>query len=183
MDQAAQADGVWGAGRTFPGGEVMSKLTILVGCGGLSVALLCGCMDSLENQTKKDPNSIIGKTTDKIEKFDPNAKQQVSDSKVRANDPILYPLQAYGPIMEQISKLNVDYAIRLYEAENGHYPKDYNEFMSGVIKPNHIRLPVLPAGAKYAYDEQNHKLLVIQPTPQNGNAAGPAANQAAPGGG
>jgi hypothetical protein len=163
----------------------MSKLTILVGCGGLSVALLCGCMDSLENQTKKDPNSIIGKTTDKIEKFDPKGKQEVSDSKVRADDPILYPLQAYGPMVEQISKLNVEHAVDLYQAENGHYPKDYNEFMSGVIKANQIRLPVLPAGWKYAYDVPNHKLMVVRPTerPQNGNATGPAANPAAPGGG
>jgi hypothetical protein len=169
------------AGRGIPGGKVMSKLTILVGCGGLSVALLCGCMDSLENQTKKSPNSIIGKKTDKIEKFDPKAPQEVSDSKVHANDPILAPLQAYGPIMEQISKLNVDYAVRLFEAENGRYPKDYDEFMSRVIKANQIKLPVLPAGARYAYDEQNHKLEVVRAPerPAVGNAPGV---QPAPGG-
>ena len=159
----------------------MSKLATVVGCGGLSVALLCGCMDSLENQTKKSPNSIIGKTTDKIEKFDPNAPQQVHDGKVRANDPVLAPLQAYGPIMEKISTLNVDYAVRLFEAENGRYPKDYDEFMARVIKANQIKLPVLPAGARYAYDEQSHTLKVVSAPerPAIGNAPGV---QPAPGG-
>jgi hypothetical protein len=163
----------------------VGKLAIWLGCSGLSVAVVCGCMESLENQTKKSPNSIIGKKTDDIQKFDPNARQEVSDSKVHANDPLLYGMQAYGPIMEQISKLNVDYAIRLFEAENGRYPKDYNEFMSGVIKANHIKLPVLPAGAKYAYDEQNHKLEVVRAPerPPIGNVPGAEAKpNAAPGG-
>jgi hypothetical protein len=159
----------------------MNRLPILVVCGGLSVALVCGCMDSLANQGKKSPNSIIGKKTDDIGKFDPNAKQEVSDSKVKADDPLLYGMQAYGPIVEKISKLNIDYAVRLYEAEHGNYPKNYDEFMSGVIKANHIQLPVLPGGWKYAYDEKNHKLEVVRPEAgQQGNA--PAAKPAPPGG-
>ena len=72
--------------------------------GGLAIALLAGCSDWLADQGKKDPNSIIGRKTDKIEKFDPKAKQEVSDSKVRVDDPILGPMQAYGPAVEQSRK-------------------------------------------------------------------------------
>lgn len=140
----------------------MTKLTWGIGLGGLTIALVAGCVNSLENQAKKDPNSIIGRKTDKIEKFDPNAKQEVSDSKVRADDPVLAPLQAYGPMVEQISKMYVEHAIDLFNASEGRYPKDYDEFMTRIIKANNIKLPVLPGGWKYAYDVPNHKLEVVR---------------------
>src|SRR5580698_6803764 len=136
----------------------MAKLIWRIGVGGLTVALAAGCGDWMENQTKKDPNSIIGKKTDKIEKFDPKAKQEVSDSKVKADDPILYPLQAYGPMVEQISKMHVEHALDLFNATEGRYPKDYDEFMTRIIKANNIKLPVLPGQWKYAYDVEHHKL-------------------------
>jgi hypothetical protein len=129
--------------------------------GSLSVALFAGCMDSLANQAKKDPNSIINKKTDDIKEFDPKDKQQVSDSKVHVDDPILGPLQAYGPMVEQISTMYIDHAVDLFQASEGRYPKDYNEFMTRIVKENQIKLPVLPGGAKYAYDVEHHKLKVI----------------------
>jgi hypothetical protein len=138
--------------------------------GSLSLALLVGC-DSLADQGKKDPNSIIGKKTDDIKEFDPKAKQQVSESKVHVDDPILGPLQAYGPMVEQISKMYVDHAIDLFYATEGRYPKDYKEFMTRIIKENHIQLPVLPARAKYAYDVEHHKLQVILAPEGNPNPA------------
>jgi hypothetical protein len=131
--------------------------------GSLALALLAGCTDSLAKQVKKDPNSIIGKKTDDIKKFDPNAAHQVvSDSKPHADDPILYPLQMYGPMIEQISTMYIDHALDLFNASEGRYPKDYDEFMTRIIKENQIKLPVLPGGAKYAYDVEHHKLRVIK---------------------
>ncbi len=153
----------------------MLRVALGIGIGSLMMALVTGCVDSLANQAKKDPNVIIGKKTDKIEEFNPKAKQEVSDSKVRADDPILYPLQAYGPMVEQISKSQIEYAVKLYEAEHGHYPKDYKEFMEGVIKPNQIKLPVLPGGWKYAYNVPEHKLMVVKDAD-----AGPDAGKGAP---
>jgi hypothetical protein len=135
--------------------------------GSLAVGLLAGCMDSFAKQVKKDPNSVIGKKTDDIKEFDPKAKQVVSDSKAHADDPVLYALQIYGPEMEQISKMYVEHAIDLFHAEHDRYPKDYNEFMTSIIKANQIKLPVLPGGAKYAYDVQNHKLQVVKAADPN----------------
>jgi len=151
----------------------MAKFTLGIGVGAVTIALVSGCVDSLANQAKKDPNSIIGKKTDKIEKFDPNAKQEVSDSKVRADDPILYPLQAYGPMVEQISKMYVEHALDLFNASEGRYPKDYDEFMTKIIKANNIKLPVLPGGWKYAYDVPNHKLEVVKATAGEPNTPKP----------
>lgn len=127
----------------------------------LALLLLSGCMSKLEEQTKPT-GSIIGKTTQDIGKFDPAAKAKVSDSAVRATDPVTAPLSAYGPMLEQISKTHIEHALRLYEATNGRYPKDYDEFMQEIIKANNIKLPVLPGNMMYQYDEKEHKLVVVE---------------------
>ena len=125
------------------------------------ILTICGCTKSLEDQTKKSENSIIGKTTQDIGKFDPAADNKISDSKVRITDPVTGPLQAYGPALEQISKIEIKQAVDLFHASNDRYPKDYEEFMEQIIKANHIKLPVLPGRKKYQYDEANHTLVVV----------------------
>lgn len=123
---------------------------------------LTGCgMQSLEEQTKKSPNGIIGKKTQDIGQFDPKAGTKVSDSKIAATDMITAPVSAYGPMLEKISKSHIEHAVRLFEATEGRYPKDYDEFFEKIVKANNIQLPVLPGGKKYQYDVENHKLEVI----------------------
>jgi hypothetical protein len=125
------------------------------------VLSLSGCLQSLEDQTKKSDSSIVGKTTQDVGKFDPTASNTVSDSKIKATDPITAPVSAYGPMLEQISKTQIKQAVDLFQATNERYPKDYDEFMEQIIKANNIQLPVLPGGKKYQYDEENHKLVVV----------------------
>jgi hypothetical protein len=128
----------------------------------LILAAACGCgMKSLEEQTKKSPNSIVGKTTQNVGQFDPNANAKVSNSKINATDPITAPTSAYGPMLEKISKSHIEHALNLYQASEGHFPKDYDEFMTHIIKANNIQLPVLPGGKQYQYDVENHRLVVI----------------------
>lgn len=116
---------------------------------------LAGCMEP-----KSD--TIMNKKTQDVGKFDPNAANVVSDSKVRI-DPLTPggAVQAYGPMVEQIMKSHVMQAVNLFQAENDRYPKDYDEFMEKIIKANNIQLPVLPGGKKYQYDEANHILVVV----------------------
>lgn len=125
--------------------------------------LLSGCMQTLEEQTKKDPNSIIGKKTQEVGEFDPNAGAKVSDSKIHATDPITAPVSAYGPMVEQIMKSHIEAALNLFNASEGRYPNSHEEFMTRIIKENNIQLPVLPGGNKYQYDVENHKLVVVEP--------------------
>ena len=125
----------------------------------LSVA---GCgMKPIDEQVKKSPSSIIGQKTQDIGQFDPNAGAKVSDSKIHATDPFTAPTSAYGPMLEQISKSHIESAVNLFQASEGRYPKDMDEFMEKIINENNIKLPVLPGGKKYQYDVDNHKLVVI----------------------
>ena len=134
------------------------------GLGGLMAIFLAGCMSELENQTKAEGKSIIGKTTQKIEKFDPKAKKEVSKSEVKVEDPITGPLTAYRPIIERTAKLQIEHAVKLFHGLEGRYPKDYDEFMEKIIKANSIKLPVLDANGvwQYQYDEENHELKVVK---------------------
>lgn len=134
----------------------------------MTAAALCGCVETYK---PKDPEhtgeGVFHKTTDKIEKFDPNAQNQaVSDQKIRTSDPITgpvsVPLTAYRTSVEKLSIIAVDQALAFYYAEQGRYPKDYDEFMEKIVKANNIKLPVLPYKGKYAYDEANHQLIVVR---------------------
>lgn len=122
-----------------------------------------GCMDSLQEQAKPNsPNSIVGKTTQKVGEFDPNKKdQEISNSEVHYSNPVTGPLEAKVPIEEQISKLSIQHAVDIFHATHGRYPNDYEEFMEKIIKENGVRLPLLPADREYQYDTENHKLVVV----------------------
>ncbi len=123
---------------------------------------VAGCgMKSIDEQTKKSPDSIIGKTTQSVGVYDPNSGSKVSDSKIRATDPVTAPLSAYGPMLEQISKTQIAGAVNLFHANEDRYPKDIDEFMEKIIKANNIKLPVLPGGKQYQYDVENHMLVVV----------------------
>jgi hypothetical protein len=134
-------------------------------CVLIAVFVICGCDDT----TKKSPNSIIGKKTQNIGQFDPNANAKVSNSKIDASDPVTAPLSAYGPMLESLSKSTIAHALNLFNATEGRYPKDHDEFMTQIIKANNIQLPVLPGGKQYQYDVENHRLVVVD---------GPGAAQA-----
>ena len=141
----------------------MVRLALIAGV----CVLLVGCgEDIFEQAAKKPKQGIIGKTTQDIGKHDPAAGKKVSDSKIHATDPITAPLAAYGPMVEQISKTHIQHALQLYQATNGRYPKDYDEFMTEIIKANNIQLPQLPKSKKYEYDVENHKLVVVDAAPE-----------------
>lgn len=120
----------------------------------------CG-MKSLEDQTKKSPGSIVGKTTQAVGVYNPEDGAKPSDSKIQATDVVTAPVSAYGPMLERISKTQIEAAVNLFHASEGRYPNDINEFMTSIIKANNIQLPVLPGGKIYQYDVENHKLVVV----------------------
>ena len=123
-------------------------------------AVGCG-MKSLDEQTKKSPDSIIGKKTSNVGEFDPKAGAKVSDSKIQATDIVTAGTSSYGPMLERISKSHIEHAVNLFQANEDRYPKDYQEFMDRIITENNIKLPVLPGGKQYQYDVENHKLVVV----------------------
>ena len=69
---------------------------------------------------------------------------------------------AYVTSIGRISIDQIKHAMDLYQATNDRLPKDYDEFMNEIIKANNIALPQLPYYQKYGYDENEHKLIVLE---------------------
>lgn len=137
-----------------------------IACLLMLAVSLCGCSKSLQDQVKKSDTNIVGKTTDDIGEFDPKANNKVVEAKVEITNPVTGALEAYGPAVQRISEGEIAHALNLFNAENDRYPKDYDEFMDKIVKANRIKLPVLPGKKKYQYDVENHKLIVVDVTPE-----------------
>ena len=147
------------------------------------VALLAGCVgeppketpaDSTSNQPKPtQQKSIVGKTTQDIGKFDPQAGLRVVDSKIQASTPGLAAIESYGPLAQKAAGLGVQQRVQFFQATNGRYPT-YDEFMSQIVKNKQtpLRLPVLPGNKRYYYDEANHTLVVVDQTPNEQSTSG-----------
>jgi len=110
------------------------------------------------------PKFIVGAKTQNIVKVAPELAKgaKVSDNKITAKDYISLQGNAYVSIIGQTSVMSIDHAMNLYKAEHDRYPKDYDEFMADIIKANNIALPELPYYQKYGYDENEHKLKVLE---------------------
>jgi hypothetical protein len=111
------------------------------------------------------PRDVIGKTTQDIRAAEPEIKEKgavVASQKIVAKDPILLTGNAYVTMIGKISISQIEHAMKLYQAENNRYPRDLQEFMDAIIKPNGIRLPTLPHYQEYGYDEQEHKLVILE---------------------
>lgn len=149
-------------------------LTLLV---GLSVIVVVGCEEtrnpgkgaksSAPAKPKVQMRETVGKYTQEVRNLKPELAQggQVTDGKIHATDYITLQADAYRTEVAKIAKMNVDYAIRLYEAENGSKPKTYEEFMDVIIKKGKadgIMLPMLPYYQEYGYDPDKQQLVVIE---------------------
>jgi len=124
-----------------------------------------GCSDMVPAPKMKSKQAGGGakvKTTDDIGEFKADDGKAVVDSKVKITNPVTGALEAYEPLKQQISELAITQAVQLFQATEGRYPKDHDEFMTKVIKQNSIRLPALPKGRKYEYDVENHALMVVK---------------------
>lgn len=76
---------------------------------------------------------------------------------------ITTPIAAYFSAQERIRFGQVEHALNLYNAQNGHYPKTHEDFMKDIVQFNQIPLPELPQGHRYVYDPQSHQLMVERP--------------------
>lgn len=125
----------------------------------IGLVVTVGC-----KEPKNSGSGIIGKTTNEVEEFDPNAGAEISDGKMKPTNPLnpAGALNAYGPAVEKIAAMGIDRAITLFHAEHGRYPRDYDEFMKKIIRRYNYELPVLPAKKRYQYDVENHKLVIVE---------------------
>ncbi|MEZ6124326.1 MAG: hypothetical protein R3C49_14305 [Planctomycetaceae bacterium] len=128
------------------------------------VTTSCGCSGTLDTSEKAPDRSrgLKVKSTDEIGEFKEQPGQRVVDSKVEYTNPITGPLEAYDPMKQQIAELAIQQAVQVFYATEGRYPRDYDEFMSEVVRKNNVRLPELGVGKRYEYDVENHKLMVVK---------------------
>lgn len=113
----------------------------------------------------KQSGPIIGQRTTDIRNASTELNQggaKVASPKIVAKDPITLQGNAYVSIVGRSSVLSIQHSMDLYHATNERYPKDLDEFMSEIIKPNGVALPQLPPYQKYAYDEKEHKLIILE---------------------
>ena len=118
-----------------------------------------------EPPARKQPEFIVGKRTQDIK--DANAalksgQARKAETRIVARDPITLQGNAYVVAIGQIAIGQIKQAVDLYQAENGRYPRDLDEFMEEIIKKNNIALPKLPPYQDYAYDANQHNLIVIE---------------------
>ena len=137
---------------------ILATTILSAGCGGL-------LSPEAADPEREKKTSIIGKKTQEIGEFDAKADVEVSDSKIRATNPLTYAVEARQPMIEKIMKSHIQHAVRLFEAVNARYPKDHEEFMEKVIKANNIKLEELGGGWKYQYDVDAHELRVVRDRP------------------
>lgn len=134
----------------------------------VSIFLTSGCGSGTQTvkQLPQPPQGSQPKPPEQVGEFDPNGDKQEADDSITMSNPITGPLEAYQPLKQQVIGMGIDHAIQLFHALEGRYPKDLDEFMTRVIKENHIKLPPLGDGQSYEYDVQNHKLLIVEDKPQ-----------------
>lgn len=151
-------------------GCAFHSVQLLVLCTFLGLAGWAGCSPPASTQPaeKKDSNGIIGNTTQEVGEYKPEEGAKISDSSIDEDQlatPLIGGMAAYGPLTEQVSKIAIQHALNLFNAEKGRYPKDHAEFMAMIIRPDDpdgIKLPALRAGREYQYDVENHELLVVE---------------------
>ena len=132
------------------------RIVILAANIGLLAFMVSGCGQP------DTSNSIINKTTQEVGEFNPGGEQNEADLQVKPSANPVASMGAYGFAIGQISKLSIEKAIQLFQAEHGRFPKDHEEFMSQIIERNNINLPVLPGKRQYQYDVANHELKIVE---------------------
>jgi hypothetical protein len=145
----------------------MRRLCCLLLVTMVPLLVVAGCDDPAPKKSAIKPRETIGKTTQNVLKLDEALKNGgiLAATTITATDPLDVNAQAYRTQIGRISSMSIEHSMQLYEAEHGEYPKNYDEFMSLIIKkgqPDGINLPLLPYYQEYAYDEPNRKLVVVE---------------------
>lgn len=144
-------------------------LTLLAATG--LVLAVAGCEGGKKTAQKKDPNAqprdTLGKTTQKVYDLKEELSKGgvVSDGKVDVSTPIIGAAGAYAPIVGKLGVQKAEMDIQQYYILNEKYPANTQEFLAEIIKvdkPDGVQLPMLPYYQEYAYDVDNHKLVVVE---------------------
>ena len=141
---------------------VLCGAVLAAGCGGDRDAP--GAKTAPQPAAQAEPKPILGRKTQKIVDLKKERDRfQEAPVEARASDGMTFnPGRAYAGTVSRTQQLSIKHAIDLFHATEGRYPKDYDEFMTRIIKANHVKLPVLPGHLEYAYDSDSHELKIVK---------------------
>lgn len=130
-----------------------------------SLALLAGCEP--DKSPKPQQREILKKTTQVVLPMAAElAKGAVVPGEIKDYDPLFGGGKVYNSLTGTISAMAVTQALEMYKARNDDkYPVGFQGFMDEIIKvgkPDGIQLPMRPIFQDYGYDEENHKLVVLE---------------------
>lgn len=133
---------------------------VVTGCGPQKTADKAN--DKKADAAKPDDGTgIFNKFTQEIVEYDPAIHKVMVNEKDDINI-VTGALGAYGPVTEKLAGINMSRHMELFRAEHGRYPKDHKEFMSKIVKLNGFKLPMLRTNRQYAYDAENHALVIVE---------------------
>jgi hypothetical protein len=108
--------------------------------------------------------------TPPAETQDPNTIREVvkagsgKQGRYEGSGMVVTPVKAYFIGKQKIVfEVQIPHAVKLFQAENGRFPKDMAEFQSAILNPSQITLPELPRGHKYYYEPKTGELMVERP--------------------
>ena len=140
------------------------------------LAPLAGC--DLQKQVEPTGSSVLKKFTQDIIEYVPEQHAaRLVDPEVKVTNPVTGPLEAYGPMMGQVSDIGVTHSLNLFHATHERYPETHEEFMKEIVTGPGMELPVLPARQQYAYDVAEHKLVILAPEAAAADAAADTAEE------
>ena len=166
MHPRSRPSGIRGNHRTRIGSLPWLSLAICaLGSGCEAEPRHVGSQPNMVVEAKPEPQPIINRRTQDVRNAATELQKgqaKAATTKVTAKDYISLQGNAYVAIIGKTSVLSIQQALDLYHAENDRYPRDYDEFMTGIIKANNIALPKLPPYQEYGYDEKEHKLVILE---------------------
>lgn len=126
------------------------------------VMMGCGGNDTAEKEKKN--TGIFNKKTQNIGEFDKDGERKLADNSITPTNPLnpLGAMKNYSALSQKVVGLGIEKALQLFQAEHGRFPRTHKEFMDKIIRRNNIQLPVLPAGAEWQYDVENHKMVAVE---------------------
>lgn len=144
------------------------RIMTIVAAGILGIVAGCDDDSAPKKKVTVKARETINKTTQNVLKLEEALKDGGVPALMKikeGSDYLEANAAAYRTSVGKIAQMKVDMDMRQYEALNGAYPKDYDEFMAQIIKkgqPDGIQLPMLPYYQEYAYDAPNHQLVVVE---------------------
>lgn len=108
--------------------------------------------------------SIIHRTTHEVADAESLRKSGgvAANTKIAMGDPITVSMSAYKLMRSKAAQMQIKSGLQAFYAEEGRYPKDFNEFKREILDRYNFQLPALPDYQRYGYDVKKRELILLE---------------------